>query len=387
MILSMGKATKFIKRIFSRGRSSRQITYPEGTVDASLLREQLLQLKEDIDARFAADIRAYRATFLTGFYRYGYSPDFSLQNSADLYLLRQGAAYGLEYFLLYRVALNALLSEGITEAKSCVFGCGSMIDSLSMCFAADTFSERPGLSYTGVDPTEWTEQLDAPVDRSFVKKGLQDYWEDGRPFDGNILLFAKMFNEITEGSGDIESFCDGLRETEFTQDTVLLCSSFINRRVFQRNWQETDWIRIQKIIDALTEKGYAFRPFELPAELAADPDFVCDDVLSDDGTPYPYYYMKVKEDKIGIEEIAPDFRPPVELTEYMNMPGDIRRRCERYAGREKKYLRMHPELTPEETAAKTVCSECCSIVCKPEARTAYYNNSEMGFQVLMFKRN
>lgn len=96
--------------------------------------------------------------------------------------------------------------------------------------------------------------------------------------------------------------------------------------------------------------------------------------------------MKADENKIGIEEIAPDFRPPLELTEYMNMPGDIRRRCERYARREKKYLRMHPELTPEETAAKTVCSECCSILCKPEARTAYYNSAEMSFQVLMFKR-
>lgn len=65
---------------------------------------------------------------LTGFCRYGYSPDFSLQNSAELYLLRQGAAYGLEYFLLYRVALNALLCSSFKTYVGRPFFCGIIID-------------------------------------------------------------------------------------------------------------------------------------------------------------------------------------------------------------------------------------------------------------------
>ena len=69
------------------------------------------------------------------------------------------------------------------------------------------------------------------------------------------------------------------------------------------------------------------------------------------------------------------------------MPGNIRRRCSFYAEREKKYLRIHPEARPGETDAKTVCTECCPIKCKPEARTAYYKNFEMCFQVLMFRRD
>ena len=386
-IFMMKSIKKIIDIFFPHTDGRPEPVYPAGTIDTSALRMQLLQLAEGLDSCLAEDVDAYRKTALCGYYRYGYRPDFSLQNSADLYLLRQGCSYGLEYFLIYRIALNALLSEGITEAKSYVFGCGSMIDSVGMCFAADTFSERPRLSYTGVDPVAWAKHFDAPVDRSFVRKGMQDFWSDGETFYGNMMLFAKVFNEIREGSGVFERFCDEFRKTELTQDTVLLCVAGLSRSHFQRDWQEPDWSRMQKLIAVLLEKGYSFKRTELPAELAATPYFVCEDIEADDGTAYPFYYLKEHGGGLAIEDFAPDFALPDRLEEYLNMPGNIRRRCSFYTEREKKYLRIHPEVRPEETVAKTVCEECCSIRCRPEAKKAYHNNAEMCFQVLMFQRD
>ena len=383
----MKSIKKILDRFLSRPDIKPEPAYPAGSIDTSALRTQLLQLAERLDSCFAADKDAYRKTALYGFYRYGHSPDFSTQNVADLYLLRQGCSYALEYFLIYRIALNALLSEGITEAKSYVFGCGSMIDAVGMCYAADTFSERPRLSYTGVDPAAWAKHFDAPVDRSFVRKGMQDFWTDCGSFDGNIMLFAKVFNEMREGSGSFESFCDGFRNTEFTQDTVMLCVSALNRSGFQRDWQEPDWWRMQKLISIFREKGYSYKKTELPAELAATPYFICEDLKADDGTVYPFCYLRGTGYDLAIEDFAPDFALPDRLEEYLNMPGDIRRRCSFYADREKKYLRMHPEVRQEETIAKTVCEECCSIRCKPDARKAYYSHAEMCFQVLMFQRD
>ena len=144
----MKSIKKILDLFFTHSEIRPEPAYPAGSIDTSTLRTQLLQLAERLDSCFAEDKDAYRKTALYGFYRYGHSPDFSTQNVADLYLLRQGCSYALEYFLIYRIALNALLSEGITEAKSYVFGCGSMIDAVGMCYAADTFSEIPlcGLS-------------------------------------------------------------------------------------------------------------------------------------------------------------------------------------------------------------------------------------------------
>ena len=382
---------KNVKRIidlfFSRPDISPEPAYPAGSIDTTTLCTQLLQLAERLDSCFAADIDAYRKTALHGYYRYGHSPDFSAQNSADLYLLRQGCSYGLEYFMIYRIALDALLSEGITEAKSYVFGCGSMIDAVGMCYAADTFRERPRLSYTGVDPAAWAKHFDAPVDRSFVMKGVQEFWTDGEAFDGNIMLFAKVFNEIKEDSGDFERFCDGFRKTELTQDTVLLCVSALNRNSFRNDWQEPDWWRMQKLISIFLEKGYSFKKTELPAELDATPYFVCEDIEADDGKVYPFCYLNGTGSRLDIEAFAPDFALPEQLKEYLNMPGNIRRRCSFYAEREKKYLRIHPEMRPEEAEAKTVCDECCPIRCRPEARCSYYRQAEMCFQILMFQRD
>lgn len=383
----MNKIKKLLDHFFSRTEIRPEPAYPAGSIDTSALRTQLLPLADRLDSCFAADIDAYRKTNLYGFYRYGHSPDFSAQNISDLYLLREGCSYGLEYFLIYRTAMKALLSEGVTEAKSFVFGCGSMIDAVSMCCAADTFSKRPGLSYTGIDPAAWAKHFDAPVDRSFVRKGVQDFWTGGETFDGNILLFAKVFNELREGSGDFERFCDGFRKTELTQDTVLLCVSGLNRSHFLHDWQEPDWYRMQKLISILLEKGYSFKRTELPAELASSPYFVCEDIEADDGTVYPFCYLKGTGYRLAIEDFAPDFALPDRLEEYLDMPGNIRRRCSFYAEREKKYLRIHPEVRPEDTVAKTVCEECCSIRCRPEARKAYYDKAEMGFQVLMFQRD
>ena len=383
----MKSIKKILGDFFPKGSIKAEPAYPAGSADTSSLHEQLLQLAEELDSRLAADIDAYRQTFLCGFYRYGYFPDFSVQNTADLYLLRQGCSYALEYFMLYRIVLNALLAEGIKEAKSYVFGCGSMIDAVGMCLAADTFSERPVLSYTGIDPQAWSKRFDAPVERSYIGKKMQDYWADGEPFDGNIILFAKVLNEIREGSGDFERFCDGFRKTELTQDTVFLCVSGLNKTGFQYDWQEPDWSRMQKIIGIFLEKGYSFKAAELPAELAANPCFFCEDIEADDGTPYPYCYLTGTGTRLYIEDFAPDFALPEQIGKYLDKPGNIRRRCSFYAEREKKYLRIHPEARPEETDAKTVCTECCPVRCRPEARTAYYDHVEMCFQVLKFQRD
>ena len=204
------------------------------------------------------------------------------------------------------------------------FGSGSMLDALGLAYAAEEMSLRH-VSYTGIDLVEWSSRLAVSIENHCIQCDIKDFWHGIDLFDGNILLFPKILSEIPEGSGVMESFCEGLAKTPFASDTVLLCTSYRNVASMKKGSQETDWYKMEKVIAALIKKGYRCEPFGLASMESRNPWLRIEEIQAEDDTPYPYCFLRDEYGDLPIQDIAPDFVPEDSIVEFLNSPGTIRR--------------------------------------------------------------
>ena len=379
----LSKLRRWLKRAPSEPQGP---AIPAGTIDTSTFDAQLWDFIQRLDKNLTQDSRGYRTMLLDSMFQNGALPEYSNGNLAYFYLGRFGEAYAFEYYLVYRMALKMLALQGATSAKVYSLGCGSMIDAWSLVWAADSLSAPMPLSYTGVDLTLWPAHFDAPVSQEFKLEPMQDIWDTGEAFDGNLMFLPKILSEVREDSDILERFCRGIQQTEFTSDAIALCVAYRSKATFMRDWRLPDWNKTQEIIDSLKKKGYAYLEYE------PEPDDYLNGFLHQDmaeaesGSSYPYYYLRAPYGDLSIGDVAPDFMPTPELSAYLSHPSDIRRHCPHLARREGQYLEQNPDIAREQLAALDVCTACCPIRCRTRVKTVIPRGTDICFQVLAFRR-
>ena len=360
------------------------------SIDTRNMRNILREFMQELDSYLDKEPENYRRLMRYSRFSFGMGPDYNDRGQALLYLLKNSWQYSFEYYMMFRIALGMLREYGTGSADVYSFGCGGCIDALSLEYAiAGEFSGVMDAEYTGVDAVRWPAAI--PVPEEFVRENADAlitadicaFWDGKESFDGNILFFPKILCELSEENDEAGSFARGLARIKLTQDRIILCVSYRNKKTFTRGMTEPEWNKTQKIIDALCSQGYSCSRGYSAAPEGTEKYFCKDMVESDSGELFPYYYFSGGEEDLTINEVMPDFMPDNEVIRYMDIPGDIRRHCQYYASREEKYCRING-MSDDPVI---VCGSECPITCIPEPQIKISTNyRNMCFQVLEFTR-
>ena len=354
------------------------------------LKEMIPQLDQYLDEEPWNFRRLMRAYALNN----GNALDYTNKGMAIWYLLKRSWKYNFEYFVMLRMALCILKDRGIDTVNMYSFGCGSCLDSLSLGFALDNLAKNVFYAeYTGIDSRKWPVMFEVPEDlrpeegEPFIQCGIEDFWNGRESFDGNLLFFPKVLGEIDEESDAVDKFADGLAKVKLTQDKIILGISYRSRNDFASGVTEPEWVKAQKIIDALLAQGYECNmkhelvPFDIDGLVRNDV------IVALSTVQYPYYYFTFEGDDLQIVEVLPNFAPPMAFFEYMDEPGPVRRHCNFYEEREQRYLKMLPSADGKRPDPSTVCPFTCNIKCKTTPETTISSpEGMMCFQVLEFTR-
>ena len=370
--------------------SGHQPMLPAGTVDTAEYYARLKRDLEQLDVLLGEDPDAFRKMMLASYYRSGESPDFDKPIPAYMYKARVCNIYLLQYYIMYRLLIPVFLETKAEEMKLLVLGCGSMIDSFSLSYAMKEFGNSFTVRYTGVDIAEWPENYKTSFETYFIRKPMQDYWDDIEVFDGNIIFFATVLSELREYPDEMERFCRGLEKTPFTSDTIFLMVSYRSIASYKRDWRLTDWQKVQMVINELEKKGY--KAGRLPVSLPAGWSIYLrsEEAADEAGRGWPCYYLSAPDGSDGVismKEAAPDFAMPDFVEEYLENPGYIRRHCSNYQKRREQYLKRNPEKNSEEENPSVICREECPIICNPAPRVLHSNKFSTCFQIFVFHRS
>ena len=307
-----------------------------------------------------------------------------------MYKIRLCSLYLLHYYIMYRLLVPALSKEKTKEIKLLVLGCGSMIDALSLSHVLKASQSRFDVYYTGVDIAEWPSCFKVPFETRYIRKALQEYWDEVDVFDGNIIFFATVLSELREYPDETGKFCRGLEETPFTSDTLYLLVSYRSTASYRKDWKLTDWQKTERVISSIEKKGY--RAESLPVSLPKgwEPYFHTEEVRDIHEKAWPCHYLSspyTEDGHISLEDIAPDFAVPDFVRAYLDDPGNIRKHCAYYPERMEQYRKRNPEKDPEEEIPTTICQKECPINCNPTPRDMFSNRISPCFQIFVFRRD
>ncbi len=360
---------------------------PKETIDTTLLNSQTDKFLETLKDYLAKDPEAFRKMQLYSYYSKERCPDLNEAITSHLYVCRLCNLYALQYYIMYHFLLDALIKENIHNLKILVFGCGSMIDALSLSFVLRDFNDNFNVHYTGVDIAKWKATFSHPFETDFIQKPLQEYWDDCKEFDGNIIFFPTVISELREYPDDIGQFCAGLEKTKILSDTLFLLVSYRSTASFNKDWKLTDWQKIEKVISTLEKKGFKadHLQFSIPHDwktyIQSKP------VITDEGRSYPCYYLAPPCGSISLSKIAPDFSPSGIVDEYLTNPGNIRLNCPYYPKRRNQYLKKNPSIIEGCENPETVCRQACPIICHPYPKVILAPKTSPCFQIFVFHRS
>lgn len=360
---------------------------PAGSVDTSEFNEQMKRDVERLDGMLGEEPDAYRKMMLYSYYRKGDAPDFNEMISSLLYKVRLCNTYLLNYYVMYRLLIPALIEAKIEEMRILVLGCGSMIDAASLSYAK-VHENAIAVDYTGVDIANWPSVYDTPFEKRFVCAPLQDYWNNIEVFDGNVIFFSTVLSELRECPDETEELCQGLEQATFTSDVVFLLASYRSTVSYKRDWRFTDWQKMQSIIATIEKKGYKAEPAPVSIPEAWKTNLLIDYAEDEHGNEWPCYYLadpNKSNGAIGIKDLAPDFAVPDSVVEYLENPGYIRKRCPYYQARKEQYDRQNPENASVEENPLEICMQQCPINCFPKPKTLFTNRNSPCFQIIVFR--
>lgn len=375
-----------IKQFFWKQFHKNKPMIPEGLVDTSALNEQITAAMEKLKTMLAHDPHVFRQMQIGIRYRSTFSPDFTETMNACLYECRLCNIYGLEYYLMYSLLLSCLEKEKIHDLRILSMGCGSMIDGLSLSLALQNAGEGYNVQYTGIDISEWPMSYQLPFENRLIIKPMQEYFGEYRTSDANVIVFPTVLSGLREYPDDTEALCRSMENAQFLSDTIFVMAAYRSTMSFNRDWQVTDWQKMQKILSAMEKKGYAVE--ELPAAVpdAWKPYLQSKTTESEDGKKYVARYISAQYGSVQLKEIAPDFAPPDCVEEFLKTPGNIRKYCPYYAMRRDQYLSRNHGIRPGEEIPETVCNQQCPIMCKLFPRINFTQASSPCFQIFMLRR-
>lgn len=362
---------------------------PAGSVDTKEYYEQLEKDVEQLDSLLGKDPNAFRRMQLYSYYRKGDGVDFNELIPALSYKIRLCNHYLLNYYIMYRLLIPALLEHKIEEMRMLVLGCGSMIDALSLSYALKEHEGRIAVNYTGVDIAAWPSGYKTPFEKHFVQKPLQDWWDSVDVVDENVIFFSTVLSELREYPDETEKLCRGLEQATFKSDTIFLLVSYRSTASYKRDWKLTDWQKMQRVITAIEKKGYQAEPAPVAVPQAWQANLFTDYARDEGDREWPCYYLAnpyTENGAIDIRELAPDFAVPDYVIEYLNDPGYIRKHCSYYQGRRDQYHRQHPEEDVEKENLLKICRQQCPINCKPMPKTHFSTRHSPCFQIIIFRR-
>ncbi len=129
--------------------------------------------------------------------------DYSNILTQGIYLLRYAYAYIFEYKLMYTELLDMYEKNNINILS---IGCGTCIDFDALLLLKDKLNKRftKGLTYTGIDPVCWNDNLkhkyfttDKKSKLNCIQSNLEDYCNNKditKLID--VLVFPKSISEI-----------------------------------------------------------------------------------------------------------------------------------------------------------------------------------------------
>lgn len=123
-------------------------------------------------------------------YAFGGRPDFTKKEQQNLYLLRYGSAYTVEYSCAYDICFKYLCSKKIRIVS---IGCGAMLDYAAAYFRSQVHNKQ--IEYVGIDLVNW-DHRDYIHGGVFLNKNLSDV--DGVALGGaiDIIFLPKSLNDI-----------------------------------------------------------------------------------------------------------------------------------------------------------------------------------------------
>ena len=313
-------------------------------------------------------------------------PDFNEAISSLLYVCRLSNIYALHYYIMYSLLIPVLAENNIRKLNTHVFGCGSMIDALSLSYAMKDLGKSFDVHYTGVDIAKWAPFYDHPFEWNFIQKPLQEYWDDCPVFDGNVIFFPTVLSEISEYPDEIGQFCAGLEKTKITSDTLILMASYRSAASVDKDWKVTDWQKFYRVISTLEKMGYSADhiPVSLPDDWKTY--LQCKTLKTEDGRSYPCYYLSPPCDAVSVSDIAPDFAPSKPITEYLTKPGNIRLNCSYYSKKRDRYLENNKSVSADSVIPDAVCRQTCHIICHPYPKVVLSPMVSPCFQIFVLHR-
>ncbi len=174
--------------------------------------------------------------------------------TSDFYLCRYASAYAFEYAMMYDIVMRSFIKNGGHGMLGVFsFGCGTMLDALSMVYAKARLGKyedcykRCKLYYKGIDRTEWdrtyvyqtlaqngTNKADDLIHSQFEKicfyrmeinTFLQKKFieKNSKSVYHNVLFFPKILNEMKQIA--IDGLVDKLAQLNFNLDEYYICAS------------------------------------------------------------------------------------------------------------------------------------------------------------------
>ena len=251
------------------------------------------------------------------------------------YMMKYAKYYALEYYWMYDLVLRALSHEFSTRIYSSPdtaitysFGCGSMVDGLSMLYAHNALRNLPRsgyrveekLYYEGIDIVKWADTGLLEYESSFsqlikvfkyLDSGMVKFWDKMKSFCANILMFPKMLcedlDDNTAGTSIIDKFCNKIKEANLMKDYIILCVSYRGYKTFNDDKKMTE-----KIIKVLRAKGY----IEEPIDGNIMNEWICKDYfVLDDSTNM--VFKSINDVSVDYNIKYSDFKIPDEVEHYM----------------------------------------------------------------------
>jgi hypothetical protein len=219
-------------------------------------------------------------------------PDYTDKKIQLLYLLRYYPAYLCEYKYLYDKVIKKSKLDNLSILS---IGCGCCVDYHGAYLANER--DYNNITYCGIDRIEW-EYAD-----SFGNKKFEVINEDINNIklpdknDYNIIIFPKSISEFNDKS--FNNFISALSKTTFTQETVVLISSSMDKGF------EHDEERYKKVAEVLEKNGYFCRKYEATCEISG---------------------------KNGLKKLDNDFNYPNDIKEFIT---SLSTRCPKYIANKK----------------------------------------------------
>ena len=362
---------------------------PAGSIDASDLNDHIAGDLETMNSLLKEDPEGFRKMMLYSSFSKGYIPDFNDQISSRIYNVRYCNILALHYYVLYHMLISALLETNIREIRLLSFGCGSMVDALSLSYVLRQHEDIFKVRYKGVDMALWPSVFPNPFESVFIKKPMEDFWDRGGTYDENVFLFPTVLGELPELPDIMARFCKGLEGADLTSDTIYVLVCYRAFSYIKSDWRLTDWQKVSMLISTMEKKGYEAE--NMPLNIPDDWKIYLhsEDALSEDGRAWPCYCLAPPygiRGGINMWEFTPDFAPGEAADKYLESPGILRENCSYFAHRKDQYLARHPEEEERDVKADRICRETCPIVCRLFCRTVLGPISSPGLQWLVFHK-